>query len=104
MSNGGDLDVSLLSDIMGLHSLAVSMQPQQHTPMNDEFCLCDVCGSNMQSSFGYSHSMSLSPSSLVNFGGGLSCDSTMMMHPDGQVLFMGSEAEIKALEKQKNER
>ncbi|KAG9457436.1 hypothetical protein H6P81_001944 [Aristolochia fimbriata] len=64
------LDMSLVSDLMGLHTLAIDMRHLSAASTDEDFCLYEMA----------------SNSSL-----------SQLMHPDGKLLFTGTAAEVKNL-------
>lgn len=87
---------SVLSNIMGLHTVAIDMRQLSTHPTENEFCLYDTDG-NDHHSFLYEKSGFYGPKPLLDFVGDLGRSSMVSVHPDGRVLFTGTGAEVKDL-------
>ncbi|KAJ4831174.1 hypothetical protein Tsubulata_025749 [Turnera subulata] len=72
-----ELDLSTLSDLMGLQALQFDAEHHQHSPL--------VCPSGQYDG----------PKSLVDFVGDMARNSEITIHPDGRVLLTGNGREIK---------
>ncbi|KAH7666940.1 hypothetical protein IHE45_12G028200 [Dioscorea alata] len=92
---GEGLNISLLSELMGLQTLAISMCPQPLGP-GDDFFLYDFSPNGSQT-FITPEKQLYCPELLSDFAGDMSRNSKIMVHPDGRVLFMGTGAEMKDL-------
>lgn len=93
---GEGLNISLLSELMGLQTLAISMCPEQPLAPGDNFCLYDFSPNGSQT-FRTPEKQLYFPELLLDFVGDMSHNSKIMVHPDGRVLFMGTGAEMKDL-------
>ncbi|XP_043709150.1 uncharacterized protein LOC122658294 isoform X2 [Telopea speciosissima] len=89
------LDVSLLSDLMGLQTVAINMHPQPYA--SDGFCLCEVGDDEAQPPFFYPNGGYNVQKPLLDFVGDLARSSKVTFHPDGRVLLTGTGAEMKDL-------
>lgn len=96
ITDGNDLNISLISDLMGFQSVAADMCPQPHIPMGNEFCLYDIKTDDSQKVILPQKQLYV-PQSILEFVGNLSQTSSITVHPNGHVLFTGSTAEMKDL-------
>lgn len=90
----GGLDLSLLSDLMGLKESLTCMQQQPVDPGG--FCSCHQ-DTEDQLALIYPSSELQVQKPLVDFVGDLTRSSKLTIHPGGQVSFMGTEIEVKDL-------
>ncbi|KAJ0977571.1 hypothetical protein J5N97_013045 [Dioscorea zingiberensis] len=93
---GDGLNISLLSELMGLQTLAIGLPSQPLFPGEDEFCLYDFSLNGCQAAITPEKQL-YCPELLLDFVGDMSHNSKIMVHPDGRVLFMGTGAEMKDL-------
>lgn len=96
MKDGDDLNISLISELVGLQTVAVDMCPWSQVPMDDEFCLNGV-GADGTHKIIHPEKQLYAPQPLLNFVGNLSHSSSIRAHPNGHVLFRGSAVEMKNL-------
>uniref|UniRef100_A0A1D1Y592 Drebrin-like protein n=1 Tax=Anthurium amnicola TaxID=1678845 RepID=A0A1D1Y592_9ARAE len=94
---GESLNVSLLSDPTGLHTLAIDICQRPHVPVVNDFCLDEVGNDEFRPSLIYPQMEFFIPKPFWDCIEDLSCTSMISTHPDGRVLFMGTEAEIRDL-------
>ncbi|XXG79377.1 hypothetical protein AAC387_Pa09g0462 [Persea americana] len=87
---------SVLSNLMGLHTVAIDMRQLSTHPTEDEFCLYEIDG-NDHHSFLYEKSGFYGPKPLLDFVGDLGRSSMVSVHLDGRVLFTGTGKEVKDL-------
>ncbi|XP_068660659.1 uncharacterized protein [Aristolochia californica] len=88
------LDVSLVSDLMGFHSLAIDMRHLSAASLDDDFDLYEI---GSCSSLSQLRSEFYIPKPVLNFVEDLSKNSIFTVHPDGKLLFTGTAAEVKNL-------
>ncbi|MQL91006.1 hypothetical protein Taro_023619 [Colocasia esculenta] len=84
----------VLIDIQGRHTLTIDTC--QNVPGLDDFSHYDVANGDLQPSLIYPRMQFYTPKSVCDFIEGLSCTSRITATPDGRVLFMGTEAEIRS--------
>lgn len=89
------LNVSILSDLMGLHTVAIDMRQLSIHPPEDEFCLYEIGADNTNPSLIYPRIGFHFPKPLLDFVGDSSRGSMVSVHADGRVLFTGTAAEVK---------
>lgn len=94
--DGDDLNMSLISNLMGFQTVTVDMCPQPQVPMDDENCLYGL-GVNESPKIILPQGQLYIPQPLLDFVGNLSHTSFITVHPNGDVLFEGSVAEMKNL-------
>lgn len=90
--DGGGLDLSLLSDLMGLQALTIDEHQQLFAPSDYKSCYQEA-----QPSLIYPSRELHAQKPLVDFVGDLSRNSKFKVHPDGQVSFTGTGSEMKDL-------
>ncbi|KAF8365049.1 hypothetical protein HHK36_032946 [Tetracentron sinense] len=86
------LDFSILSDLMGLQTMASYTQPLP--PSDYGLCLYEVEGDEAQRSLIYPRMELNAQNSLLDFERDLERSSKITVHPDGRVLFTGTRAEM----------
>lgn len=91
------LNFSVLSDLMGLHTVAIDLRQLSTHPLEDELCLYEISGGNAHHSLLYPTSGFYVPKPLLDFFGDLGRSSMIAVHPDGRVLFRGTGEEVKDL-------
>lgn len=96
IAEGGSLNISLLSDLMGLDTVAVELLPQPYVPRHDNFCLYEIGMDGSQHLLHHQRRF-YAPEPLLDFVQNLSHNSIMTVNSDGQVWFMGSGSEMKNL-------
>lgn len=96
MTDGDDLNISLISELVGLQTVAVDMCPWSQVPMDDELCLNGIGADGTQKII-HPQKQLYAPQPLLNFVGNLSHSSSITAHPNGHVLFRGSAVEMKNL-------
>eukprot|EP00262_Sarcandra_glabra_P008226 TRINITY_DN21556_c0_g1_i1.p1 TRINITY_DN21556_c0_g1~~TRINITY_DN21556_c0_g1_i1.p1 ORF type:complete len:436 (-),score=48.73 TRINITY_DN21556_c0_g1_i1:135-1442(-) len=90
-----ELNFSLVSDLMGLHTSAIDVHPRPLSSLDDEFCLYEF---GVKPSLIYPRREFYAKNPLLDFGGDLAAHSSkIMVHPDDQVLFTGTRAEVRDL-------
>ncbi|XP_008793660.1 uncharacterized protein LOC103709909 [Phoenix dactylifera] len=94
IAEGGNLNISLLSDLMGLHT--VELWPQPYVPKHDKFCLYEIGMDDSQHLLLHQRQFCASEP-LLDFVQNLSHTSFITVNSDGQVLFTGSGSEMKNL-------
>ncbi|XP_010931937.1 uncharacterized protein [Elaeis guineensis] len=94
IAEGGSLNISLLSDLMGLQTVAVELWPQPYVSMHDTFCLYEIGMDDSQHLLHHQRQF-CAPEPLLDFVKNLSHTSIITVNSDGQVLFTGSGSELK---------
>lgn len=89
----GELDLSVLSDLMGIQASSTGMQEQ---PVDPGFCSC-YQDTEAQPALIYPSSELHAQKPFVDFVGDLARSSKLIVHPDGRVSFMGTGTEMKDL-------
>uniref|UniRef100_A0A1D1Z4C0 Drebrin-like protein n=1 Tax=Anthurium amnicola TaxID=1678845 RepID=A0A1D1Z4C0_9ARAE len=84
-------------DVQGLHTLAIDICQRPHVPVVNDFCLDEVGNDEFRPSLIYPQMEFFIPKPFWDCIEDLSCTSMISTHPDGRVLFMGTEAEIRDL-------
>ncbi|XP_042517691.1 uncharacterized protein LOC122091691 isoform X2 [Macadamia integrifolia] len=91
------LDLSLLSDLMGLQMLAINMHSQPYASLDDGFCLYEVGDYQAQPPIFYPNGGYNVQKPLLDFVGDLVRSSKVTFHPDGRILLTGTGVEMKDL-------
>lgn len=97
VTDGDDMDISLISDLMGFQPVVVDMCPQPECPMNDEVSLYGI-GADETEKIIRPQKQLYVPQPLLDFVGNLSQTSSITVHPNGHVSFAGSAVEMKNLQ------
>ncbi|KAJ6841925.1 uncharacterized protein M6B38_303680 [Iris pallida] len=88
-----DKDISLISDLMGFHTISMDMSPPPHVPIDAKFSLYDV-GMDDPEQFRHPQWQLYASKYLLDFVGNLSGASTITVHPNDNVLFSGNGSEM----------
>ncbi|XP_077218027.1 uncharacterized protein LOC143852515 [Tasmannia lanceolata] len=91
------VDISLLSDLMGLHTLTIDVNPPALAPRGDGFYLNEIVYNDSQSSILYPRSEFYFQKPLLDIVAGLSPSSMITVHRDDRVLVTATGAEVKDL-------
>ncbi|KAL5995849.1 hypothetical protein ACLOJK_025920 [Asimina triloba] len=89
------LNISLLSDLMGLHTVAIDLPQMSTSPVEDELHLYGIDGA--PNSLIYPGSGIFVPKPILDFVGDLPRSSMITVHQHGRVLFTGTQAEVNDL-------
>ncbi|XP_020253667.1 uncharacterized protein LOC109830715 isoform X2 [Asparagus officinalis] len=94
ITDGNDLNISLISDLMGFQAVAVDICPQSHISEDEEFCPYEI-GTEVSQKIIHPQKQIYTPRSFLDFVGNLSHTPSITVHPNGHVMFSGNAAEMK---------